>query len=68
MKEAWAAIILQKYCRGYLVRNLYQLIRVAAITIQAHTRGFLARRRYRKVCSGLRLLFFTISSSMQGFW
>lgn len=49
LKEAWAAIILQKYCRGYLVRNLYQLIRVATITIQAHTRGFLARRRYRKL-------------------
>ncbi|GAB1294438.1 Myosin VC [Apodemus speciosus] len=49
LKEAWAAIILQKHCRGYLVRNLYQLIRVATITIQAHTRGFLARRRYRKL-------------------
>ncbi|XP_036699315.1 unconventional myosin-Vc isoform X2 [Balaenoptera musculus] len=49
LKEAWAAIIIQKYCRAYLVRNLYQLIRVAAITIQAYTRGFLARRRYRKM-------------------
>ncbi|KAL1782074.1 unconventional myosin-Vc isoform X1 [Sigmodon hispidus] len=49
LKEAWAAIILQKHCRGYLVRNLYQLIRVATITIQAHTRGFLARRQYRKL-------------------
>lgn len=49
LKEAWAAIIIQKHCRGYLVRNLYQLIRVATITIQAYTRGFLARRRYRKV-------------------
>ncbi|TKC34537.1 hypothetical protein EI555_008186 [Monodon monoceros] len=49
LKEAWAAIIIQKYCRAYLVRSLYQLIRVAAITIQAYTRGFLARRRYRKM-------------------
>ncbi|XP_075821360.1 unconventional myosin-Vc isoform X6 [Microtus pennsylvanicus] len=49
LKEAWAAIILQKHCRGYLVRNLYQLIRVATITIQAYTRGFLARRQYRKL-------------------
>lgn len=49
LKEAWAAIILQKHCRGYLVRNLYQLIRVATITIQAHTRGFLARRQYHKL-------------------
>uniref|UniRef100_A0A8C6S256 Myosin VC n=1 Tax=Nannospalax galili TaxID=1026970 RepID=A0A8C6S256_NANGA len=49
LKEAWAAIILQKHCRGYLVRNLYQLIRVATITIQAYSRGFLARRQYRKL-------------------
>ncbi|ERE76287.1 myosin-Vc-like protein [Cricetulus griseus] len=49
LKEAWAAIILQKHCRGYLVRNLYQLIRVATITIQAYTRGFLARKQYRKL-------------------
>ncbi|KAM6201370.1 unconventional myosin-Vc [Rhynchocyon petersi] len=49
LKETWAAIIIQKYSRGYLVRNLYQLIRVATITIQAYTRGFLARRRYRKM-------------------
>ncbi|MBZ3872843.1 Unconventional myosin-Vc [Sciurus carolinensis] len=49
LKEAWAAMIIQKHCRGYLVRNLYQLIRVATITIQAYTRGFLARRRYRKM-------------------
>ncbi|XP_014393320.1 PREDICTED: unconventional myosin-Vc [Myotis brandtii] len=49
LKEAWAAIIIQKHCRGYLVRSLYQLIRVATITIQAYTRGCLARRRYRKM-------------------
>ncbi|XP_069851491.1 unconventional myosin-Vc isoform X1 [Dipodomys merriami] len=49
LKEAWAAIIIQKHCRGYLVRNLYQLIRIATITIQAYARGFLARRRYRKM-------------------
>uniref|UniRef100_A0A8C3VAV4 Myosin VC n=1 Tax=Catharus ustulatus TaxID=91951 RepID=A0A8C3VAV4_CATUS len=39
----------QKYCRGYLVRRLCQLIHVAAVTIQAYTRGFLARKKYRKV-------------------
>ncbi|EHB18143.1 Myosin-Vc [Heterocephalus glaber] len=49
LKEAWAAIVLQRHCRGYLVRSLYQLILMAAITIQAHARGFLARRRYRKM-------------------
>ncbi|XP_013010138.1 unconventional myosin-Vc isoform X3 [Cavia porcellus] len=49
LKETWAAIVLQRHCRGYLVRSLYQLIRVAAITLQAHTRGLLARRKYRKM-------------------
>jgi len=49
LKQTWAAIIIQKYCRGYLVRRLCQLILVAAVTIQAYTRGFLARKKYRKV-------------------
>ncbi|NXY81164.1 MYO5C protein, partial [Alcedo cyanopectus] len=49
LKQTWAAIIIQKYCRGYLVRKLCQLIRVAAVTIQAYTRGFLARKRYWKM-------------------
>ncbi|XP_045385447.1 unconventional myosin-Vc isoform X4 [Lemur catta] len=49
LKEAWAAIVIQKHCRGYLVRSLYRLIRVATVTIQAYTRGLLARRAYRKM-------------------
>uniref|UniRef100_A0A669PPW5 Myosin VC n=1 Tax=Phasianus colchicus TaxID=9054 RepID=A0A669PPW5_PHACC len=49
LKQTWAAIIIQKYCRGYLVRKLCQLIQVAAVTIQAYTRGFLARKKYRKM-------------------
>ncbi|OPJ70589.1 unconventional myosin-Vc isoform A [Patagioenas fasciata monilis] len=49
LKETWAAIVIQKYCRGYLVRRLCQLIHVAAVTIQAYTRGFIARKRYRKM-------------------
>lgn len=49
LKQTWAAIIIQKHCRGYLVRRLCQLIHVAAVTIQAYTRGFLARKKYRKV-------------------
>nr|XP_056721913.1 unconventional myosin-Vc [Euleptes europaea] len=49
LKEAWAAIVIQRHCRGYLVRRLCQLIRVAALTIQAFTRGFLARKKYRKM-------------------
>uniref|UniRef100_A0A8C2U5N6 Myosin VC n=1 Tax=Coturnix japonica TaxID=93934 RepID=A0A8C2U5N6_COTJA len=42
-------LAVQKYCRGYLVRKLCQLIHVAAVTIQAYTRGFLARKKYRKM-------------------
>uniref|UniRef100_A0A8C3IXA1 Myosin VC n=1 Tax=Chrysemys picta bellii TaxID=8478 RepID=A0A8C3IXA1_CHRPI len=49
LKQAWAAIIIQKYCRGYIVRKLCQLIRVAAITIQAYVRGFLARKKFQKM-------------------
>ncbi|KYO21219.1 guanine nucleotide binding protein (G protein), beta 5a isoform B [Alligator mississippiensis] len=49
LKQTWAAIVIQKYCRGYLVRKLCQLIHVAAVTIQAYTRGFLARKKYRKM-------------------
>ncbi|KAL7980036.1 hypothetical protein Chor_001304, partial [Crotalus horridus] len=53
LKETWAAIVIQKYSRGYLVRRLCQLIRVAALTIQAFARGFLARKKYRKRVSKL---------------
>ncbi|XP_075064108.1 unconventional myosin-Vc isoform X1 [Mixophyes fleayi] len=49
IKHTWAAIIIQKHCRGFLVRRIYQLILVAAVTIQAFTRGHLARKRYRKM-------------------
>ncbi|KAJ1180712.1 hypothetical protein NDU88_005929 [Pleurodeles waltl] len=49
LKHAWAAITIQKYCRGFLIRRIYQLILVAAVTIQAYTRGYLARKRYRKM-------------------
>uniref|UniRef100_A0A8C5RP49 Myosin VC n=1 Tax=Laticauda laticaudata TaxID=8630 RepID=A0A8C5RP49_LATLA len=49
LKETWAAIVIQKYSRGYLVRRLCQLIHVAALTIQAFARGFLARKKYRKM-------------------
>ncbi|XP_074862567.1 unconventional myosin-Vc isoform X2 [Carettochelys insculpta] len=49
LKQAWAAIVIQKYTRGYLVRKLCKLIRVAVITIQAYVRGFLARKKFRKM-------------------
>ncbi|XP_072258475.1 unconventional myosin-Vc isoform X2 [Pyxicephalus adspersus] len=49
IKHTWAAIIIQKYCRGFLVRRIYQLILVATVTIQAFTRGYQARKKYRKM-------------------
>nr|XP_048723478.1 LOW QUALITY PROTEIN: unconventional myosin-Vc [Caretta caretta] len=49
LKQAWAAIVIQKHCRGYIVRKLCQLICVAAITIQAYVRGFLARKKFQKM-------------------
>ncbi|XP_075431816.1 unconventional myosin-Vc isoform X2 [Ascaphus truei] len=49
LKHGWAAIIIQKHCRGFLTRRLYQLILVATVTIQAFTRGYLARKRYQKM-------------------
>ncbi|XP_018431466.1 PREDICTED: unconventional myosin-Vc [Nanorana parkeri] len=49
IKHAWAAIIIQKYCRGFLVRRIYQLIVVAAVTIQSFTRGYLARKKFRRM-------------------
>lgn len=56
IKHAWAAIILQKHCRGFLVRRIYQLILVATVTIQAFTRGYQARKKYRKVCLSIATL------------
>lgn len=49
LKQAWAAMVIQRHCRGYLVRRLYQLVQVATVTIQAYTRGWIARKRYKKV-------------------
>ncbi|XP_029431771.1 unconventional myosin-Vc isoform X3 [Rhinatrema bivittatum] len=49
LKHTWAAIIIQKHSRGFLVRRLYQLILVATLTIQAFIRGYLARKKYRKM-------------------
>ncbi|XP_027019679.2 unconventional myosin-Vc [Tachysurus fulvidraco] len=49
LKQGWAAVVIQRHCRGYLVRRLYQLLLVAAVTIQAYTRGWIARKRYKKM-------------------
>ncbi|KAM9496362.1 unconventional myosin-Vc [Clarias gariepinus] len=49
LKQAWAAVVIQRHFRGYLVRRLYQLVLVATLTIQAYTRGWIARKRYKKM-------------------
>uniref|UniRef100_A0A8C9WR92 Myosin VC n=1 Tax=Scleropages formosus TaxID=113540 RepID=A0A8C9WR92_SCLFO len=49
LKRAWAAVVIQRYVRGHLVRQVYQLVKVATVTIQSHTRGWLARKRFRQV-------------------
>ncbi|MCI4382023.1 hypothetical protein PGIGA_G00258860 [Pangasianodon gigas] len=49
LKQAWAAVVIQRHCRGYLVRRLYQLVLVATVTIQAYTRGWIARKCYKKM-------------------
>uniref|UniRef100_A0A8C9TB79 Myosin VC n=1 Tax=Scleropages formosus TaxID=113540 RepID=A0A8C9TB79_SCLFO len=42
-------VVIQRYVRGHLVRQVYQLVKVATVTIQSHTRGWLARKRFRQV-------------------
>ncbi|XP_031420587.1 unconventional myosin-Vc [Clupea harengus] len=49
LKQAWAAMVIQKHCRGYLVRKIYKLVLAATVTLQAYTRGWLARKHYRKL-------------------
>ncbi|XP_073798784.1 unconventional myosin-Vc isoform X1 [Danio rerio] len=49
LKQGWAAIVIQRHCRGFLVRRIYQLVLRAAVTIQAFTRGWMARKRYKKM-------------------
>ncbi|XP_062404048.1 unconventional myosin-Vc [Sardina pilchardus] len=49
LKRGWAAVVIQKHCRGYLVRRVYKLVLVATVTIQAYIRGWLARKRHKKM-------------------
>uniref|UniRef100_A0A6Q2XDB4 Myosin VC n=1 Tax=Esox lucius TaxID=8010 RepID=A0A6Q2XDB4_ESOLU len=49
LKQGWAAVVIQRYWRGYLTRQIYTMLRNSTITVQAFTRGWLARKRYRKV-------------------
>uniref|UniRef100_A0A4W6D3M3 Myosin VC n=1 Tax=Lates calcarifer TaxID=8187 RepID=A0A4W6D3M3_LATCA len=49
LKQAWAAVVIQRHFRGYRMRQIYQVVRLASITIQAFTRGWIARKRYKKM-------------------
>ncbi|XP_041652628.1 unconventional myosin-Vc isoform X2 [Cheilinus undulatus] len=49
LKQGWAALVIQRHWRGYRMRQIYMVVRVASITIQAFTRGWMARRQYKKM-------------------
>ncbi|XP_041967020.1 unconventional myosin-Vc [Alosa sapidissima] len=49
LKQGWASVVIQKHCRGYLVRRVYKLVLVATVKIQAYIRGWLARKRHKKL-------------------
>uniref|UniRef100_A0AAY4EQW5 Myosin VC n=1 Tax=Denticeps clupeoides TaxID=299321 RepID=A0AAY4EQW5_9TELE len=56
LKQAWAAVVIQRHCRGFLVRRIYQLVLVATVTIQAFIRGWIARKRYKKLVAERKAL------------
>lgn len=57
LKQGWASVVIQRHWRGYRMRQIYQVVRLASITIQAFTRGWMARKQYRKVGEGLDVSF-----------
>ncbi|XP_053175662.1 unconventional myosin-Vc [Scomber japonicus] len=49
LKQGWATLVIQRYWRGYRMRQIYKVVLVASITIQAFTRGWMARKCYKKM-------------------
>ncbi|KAM9570395.1 unconventional myosin-Vc-like isoform 3-T3 [Salvelinus alpinus] len=49
LKQGWAVVVIQRYWRGYLTRQIYRIVRSSTIIIQAFTRGWVARKRYKKM-------------------
>uniref|UniRef100_A0A671VFM8 Myosin VC n=1 Tax=Sparus aurata TaxID=8175 RepID=A0A671VFM8_SPAAU len=49
LKQGWASVVIQRHWRGYRMRQVYQVVRLASVTIQAFTRGWMARKRYKKM-------------------
>ncbi|XP_030586985.1 unconventional myosin-Vc [Archocentrus centrarchus] len=56
LKQGWAALVIQRHWRGYRLRQIYQVVRVATITIQAFTRGRIARKQYKKMMEEHKVL------------
>uniref|UniRef100_A0A4W3JVC0 Myosin VC n=1 Tax=Callorhinchus milii TaxID=7868 RepID=A0A4W3JVC0_CALMI len=56
IKHAWAAVVIQKNCRRFLVRRLYHLILLATVIIQSHVRGWLARKQFKKMLQDQKAL------------
>ncbi|KAK8930649.1 hypothetical protein KSP39_PZI016458 [Platanthera zijinensis] len=65
IKKKYAAVTLEAYCRGCLVRSFYAFKRrdVAALSIQTHARSWLSQQIFRRLCSAARI----IQSSIRGF-
>ncbi|XP_044050303.1 unconventional myosin-Vc isoform X3 [Siniperca chuatsi] len=49
LKMGWGTMVIQRHWRGYRMRQIYQVVRLASITIQAFTRGWMAREQYKKM-------------------
>ncbi|XP_036816725.1 unconventional myosin-Vc isoform X2 [Oncorhynchus mykiss] len=49
LKQGWAAVVIQRYWRGHLTRQIFRMVRSSSIVIQAFTRGWIARKRYKKM-------------------
>ncbi|MED6279634.1 Unconventional myosin-Vc [Characodon lateralis] len=56
LKQGWAVVVIQRHWRGYHMRQIYQVVRLASITIQAFTRGWMARKRYKKMMEEHKVL------------
>uniref|UniRef100_A0A8C7HH66 Myosin VC n=1 Tax=Oncorhynchus kisutch TaxID=8019 RepID=A0A8C7HH66_ONCKI len=49
LKQGWASVVIQRYWRSYLTRQIYRMVHSSSIIIQAFTRGWIARKRYKKM-------------------
>nr|XP_020514595.1 unconventional myosin-Vc isoform X3 [Labrus bergylta] len=47
LKQGWASLVIQRHWKGYRMRQIYLVVRVASITIQAFTRGWKARKQFK---------------------